>query len=106
MNRLIVLLKCLVVSSLLAAAAVADDFQRIIDDGVVRIGVPLDVPVYGFADENQKPAGLDIDIATLVAKALGVKLELQQITGINRIPFLLTNKVTSQALGAFLENYR
>ena len=29
----------------------------------------------------------------MVAKALGVKLELQQITGANRIPFLLTDKV-------------
>jgi polar amino acid transport system substrate-binding protein len=29
----------------------------------------------------------------MVAKALGVKLELQQVTGANRIPFLLTDKV-------------
>ena len=74
-------------------SALADDFQRILDKGVVRIGVPLDVPVYGFVDENQKPAGLDIDVANLIAKSLGAKLELQQITGINRIPYLVTNKV-------------
>ena len=29
----------------------------------------------------------------MIAKALGVKFELQQITAGNRIPFLLTNKV-------------
>ena len=29
----------------------------------------------------------------MVAKALGVKLEIQQVTGANRIPFLLTDKV-------------
>ena len=29
----------------------------------------------------------------MVGKALGVKVELQQITGANRIPFLLTDKV-------------
>ena len=29
----------------------------------------------------------------MVAKGLGVKLEMQQITGANRIPFLLTDKV-------------
>ncbi|MGI9333693.1 MAG: transporter substrate-binding domain-containing protein [Gammaproteobacteria bacterium] len=74
-------------------AAYAGDLQRILDEGVVRIGVPLDVPVYGFLDANQQPAGLDIDIANLVAKELGVKLEMQQITGINRIPYLVTNKV-------------
>ncbi len=76
-----------------SGSALADDFQRILDEGVVRIGVPLDVPVYGFVDENQQPAGLDIDIANLIAKELGAKLELQQITGINRIPYLVTNKV-------------
>jgi polar amino acid transport system substrate-binding protein len=59
----------------------------------VRIGVPLDVPVYGFLDANQQPAGLDIDIANLIAKELGVELKLQQITGINRIPYLVTNKL-------------
>ena len=69
------------------------DLQDILDAGVVRIGVPLDVPVFGVLDENQEPAGIDIDIARLVAEALGVELEMQQITGINRIPFLVTNKL-------------
>jgi polar amino acid transport system substrate-binding protein len=32
-------------------------------------------------------------MAEMVAKGLGVKLEMQQITGANRIPFLLTDKV-------------
>ena len=50
------------------------DLQDILDKGVVRIGVPLDVPVYGFVDETQKPAGLDIEIAGLIADALGVEL--------------------------------
>ena len=47
----------------LTSPGLADNFQDILDKGEVRIGVPLDVPVYGFLDENQKPAGLDIDIA-------------------------------------------
>ena len=42
---------------------------------------------------NRKPIGFDIELAEMVAKALGVKLEMQQITGANRIPFLLTDKV-------------
>jgi polar amino acid transport system substrate-binding protein len=37
--------------------------------------------------------GFDVDMANMVAKSLGVKLELTQITGANRIPFLLTDKV-------------
>ena len=34
-----------------------------------------------------------VELAGMVAKSLGVKLELQQVTGANRIPFLITNKV-------------
>ena len=86
-----------VVAALLALTlsfpAYADRLQDILDKGVVRIGVPIDVPPFGFTDENQEPVGLDVDLAGMVAKELGVELELQQITGINRIPFLLTDKV-------------
>jgi polar amino acid transport system substrate-binding protein len=86
-----------VVTALLALTlsfpAYADRLQDILDQGVVRIGVPIDVPPFGFTDENQEPVGLDVDLAGMVAKELGVELELQQITGINRIPFLMTDKV-------------
>lgn len=77
----------------LGGQARADKLQEILDEGVVRIGVPIDVPPFGFTDENQEPVGLDVDLANMVAKELGVELELQQITGINRIPFLVTDKV-------------
>ncbi|RPI32892.1 MAG: ABC transporter substrate-binding protein, partial [Hyphomicrobiaceae bacterium] len=42
---------------------------------------------------GRKPEGFDIDLAEMVAKALGVKIELQQVTAANRIPYLLTDKV-------------
>ncbi len=76
-----------------SAQARADALQDILDRGTVRIGVPIDVPPFGFTDANQEPVGLDVDLARQVAEGLGVELELQQITGINRIPFLLTDKV-------------
>ena len=70
--------------------ASADKLQDILSKGVVRIGVPLDAPPFGSQDASRKPVGFDIEMAEMVAKALGVKLEMQQITGANRIPFLLT----------------
>jgi len=86
-----------IVATLLALSlsfpAYADRLEEILDKGVVRIGVPIDVPPFGFTDATQQPVGLDIDLAKMVAKELGVELEMQQITGINRIPFLLTDKV-------------
>ena len=74
-------------------AAWADKFEEIIAKGVVRIGVPLDVPPFGSQNVNREPEGFDVDMANMVAKALGVKLELTQITGANRLPYLLTDKV-------------
>jgi polar amino acid transport system substrate-binding protein len=81
---------CALMTSVSAAKA---DLQDIMKAGVVRIGVPVDVPPFGSIDKNQQPAGLDIEMAKLVAKELGVKLEMQQITGANRIPYLMTNKL-------------
>ena len=74
-------------------AAWADRFEDIISKGVIRIGVPLDVPPFGSQNVNREAEGFDVDIANMVAKAMGVKLELTQITGANRLPFLLTDKV-------------
>jgi polar amino acid transport system substrate-binding protein len=71
----------------------ADAFGDILKNGVVRIAVPLDVPPFGSMNQERKPEGFDIDLAEMVAKALGVKAELQQVTGANRIPYLLTDKV-------------
>jgi polar amino acid transport system substrate-binding protein len=73
--------------------AYADKLADILSNGVVRIGVPLDAPPFGSQDANRNPVGFDIELAEMVGKALGVKVEMQQITGANRIPFLLTDKV-------------
>ena len=59
----------------------------------MRIATPLDVPPIGSQNEKREAEGFDIELAGMVAKALGVKLEMQQVTGANRIPFLITNKV-------------
>jgi polar amino acid transport system substrate-binding protein len=77
----------------LSTEARADAFEDILKKGVVRIATPLDVPPFGSQNEKREPEGFDIELAGMVAKALGVKLEMQQVTGANRIPFLLTNKV-------------
>ncbi|MCX7340855.1 MAG: transporter substrate-binding domain-containing protein [Hyphomicrobiales bacterium] len=75
------------------AAAPDGRFAKILTDGVVRIGVPLDAPPFGSQTADRKPVGFDIECAEMVAKALNVRAELQQITGANRIPMLLTDRV-------------
>ncbi|GJD48891.1 L-cystine-binding protein FliY [Methylobacterium crusticola] len=61
--------------------------------GKIVVGVLTDYPPFGGTDAAQKPAGYDVDVARLFAKALGVELELVPVTGPNRIPYLLTNKI-------------
>jgi len=93
MRRVIVGLLALTMAAFGASSAWADRFEDILKKGVVRIAVPLDVPPFGSQNQSREAEGFDVDLANMVAKALGVKLEIQQVTGANRIPFLLTDKV-------------
>ncbi|HEX2554736.1 MAG TPA: transporter substrate-binding domain-containing protein [Microvirga sp.] len=93
MRKLAIGLFTVVLGCFAAADAMADKLKDILSKGVVRIGVPLDAPPFGSQDANRNPVGFDIELAEMVGKALGVKAELQQITGANRIPYLLTDKV-------------
>src|SRR4051794_41470048 len=78
-----------------AVAQGADKFQDILSKGVVRIGVPVDAPPFGSVNQQRQPEGFDIELAEMVAKALGAKLEMTQVTGANRIPYLLSDRVIS-----------
>ena len=54
--------------------------------GKLRVGVLMDAAPWGFKDAKGEAAGLDIDLARLMAADMGVKLELVQVTGASRIP--------------------
>ena len=74
-----------------AGAARADtgsnSLDRIIKAGVIHIAVPQDFPPFGSVGPDMQPQGYDIDTAALLAKDLGVKLDLVPVTRANRIPF-------------------
>ncbi|MDQ2779097.1 MAG: transporter substrate-binding domain-containing protein [Pseudomonadota bacterium] len=83
-------------STLLAAWAptvAAQSVDAIKKKGSITIGMLVDFPPYGTVDTSNQPDGYDADVARLLAKDLGVKLNLVAVTGPNRIPFLLTDKV-------------
>ena len=77
----------------LARPAAAQTVDEIISRGTINIGVLVDLPPYGILNDKQEPDGYDIDVAKLLGKYLGVKVNLVQLTSPNRIPFLITNKV-------------
>src|ERR1051325_8616320 len=72
-----------------SAQSVADIKKK----GEITIGMLVDFPPYGTTTAQNQPDGYDGDVAKLLAKDWGVKLNLVPVTGPNRIPFLLTNKV-------------
>jgi len=86
----------------LAAGPARADMPQVLDKGVIRIGTQMDNPPFGYIGPAGKPAGFDVELGQMIGKALGVKVELEQIIGANRIPYLLTNKIdlVISAMGA------
>ncbi|SCK49670.1 polar amino acid transport system substrate-binding protein [Variovorax sp. HW608] len=74
---------------LASAQSVADIKKK----GEITIGMLVDFPPYGTTNAQNQPDGYDADVAKLLAKEWGVKANIVPVTGPNRIPFLLTNKV-------------
>jgi len=74
-------------------AARADALEDVMKKKTIRIAVPQDFPPFGSVGTDLKPQGLDIDVAEMIAKDLGVKLELVPVSSANRIPYLQTSKV-------------
>jgi polar amino acid transport system substrate-binding protein len=77
-------------TALPAAAQTLDEIKK---KGEVNVGLLVDFPPYGTTNAQNQPDGYDADVARLLGKDWGVKVNLVPVTGPNRIPFLLTNKV-------------
>jgi polar amino acid transport system substrate-binding protein len=87
---------CLMLIAAVFAAprqAAADALDDIMKNKVIKIAVPQDFAPFGSAGPDLKPVGYDIDMANLIAKELGVKVELVPVNSANRIPYLQTRKV-------------
>ena len=82
----------LVLTALGGPVAQADTLDDIKKAGKVRIAIDLAIPPFGMSDDKMQPAGSDVDLARLLAKDLGVQLEIVTTTGPTRIPMLQTNK--------------
>ncbi|MDF2878335.1 MAG: adhesin [Clostridia bacterium] len=73
-------------------AADAPNIQKIKDNGVLKVGVKVDVPKFGYKDPaTEVVEGMEIDIAKAIAKeVLGDenKIEVQAVTAKTRGPLL------------------
>lgn len=77
------------VTVLPAQAQTLDAIQK---RGKLLVAVDLGFPPWGSTNEKREPDGADVESARLLAKDLGVELEVVPVTAPNRIPVLLTNK--------------
>jgi polar amino acid transport system substrate-binding protein len=75
-----------------AQAAQADQLADIRKAGKIRVAIAIGTPLFSYADDNLQPAGSDVETAKLLAKDLGVQLEIVPITTAARIPTLQANR--------------
>ena len=75
------------------AAAQLQTIDDIIKKGTIVVGVSTTTPIFGLVGSDGQPEGYDPDVARLLAKYLGVKVEFVPVTGANRIPQLLSGRV-------------
>jgi polar amino acid transport system substrate-binding protein len=78
---------------LTSTAAVADGhanttWNRIMERGVIIVGVKADTRPWGYRDQDGSIIGMEADMAQQVADTLGVELELVAVESSNRMQFL------------------
>lgn len=76
-----------------ASGSQSSTLQDVIKRGTLNVASCLTFPPFGSTDKNNKPQGFDVDVATAMATALGVKVHIVDTTSANRIPNLQTKKV-------------
>jgi len=76
----------------LAQAASAVTVDDIIKRGKLMVAIDTNNPPWGQMDAKMQPEGIDVAVATLMAKYMGVPLEIVPVTSQNRIPFVVTGK--------------
>lgn len=80
-------------AALLVRPAVAQTPDELISRGQINVGVNLDAPPYGSVNSNHQPEGFDVDVARLMGKYMGVKVNIVRVQGPTRIPYLMSNKI-------------
>lgn len=76
----------------LCTAGQARDLDQIKQSGVLRVAIAMGVPMFSYANAQMQPEGSDVSTAELMAKDMGVKLQLVEITNAARVPTIQTGK--------------
>ena len=60
--------------------------NKIIQKKVLRVGMEVEYFPFEYSDKKGNPVGFDVDLAKLIAKELGVKLEIKDTEWTGLIP--------------------
>ena len=96
MKKHVSLFSLVLLTFILAACQAAEPpsvFDRVQQEGSVRIGVRNDNPPMSFLDESGEWVGFDVDLAHAMAEQMGVEAELVVVDGTTRISFLQEGQV-------------
>jgi polar amino acid transport system substrate-binding protein len=89
--------RCIVLAMLAMAAftipASAQTLDNVLKRGKLLAGINIAAPPFGTTNAQMEPDGYDVDMARMLAKDLGVPLEIVPVTNDSRIPTLLTGKI-------------
>jgi polar amino acid transport system substrate-binding protein len=61
--------------------------------GTLIVGISLGTPPFGITNDKMEPDGYDVGVAKLLARDLGVKLQIQDIIASARVPSITAGKV-------------
>jgi len=73
----IILLKIVFSVMLSADFALAAEKQIEMSSNIFIVGTELDYPPYSFLDEEGKPTGFNVDLTRAIAKAMGLRVDIQ-----------------------------
>ena len=76
-----------------SAVEAGNIIEKIRSDGVIRIAVPEDTPLFGITTADGTQEGYDVEVAQWLAQDMGVEVELVSVSSANRIPYLTSGKV-------------
>ena len=68
---------CLAAAAMVAGLSLSAMAQPTIEQGVLIVGTDLTYPPYNYFDENDKPAGFDVELMTAIAEKAGLKIRFQ-----------------------------
>jgi polar amino acid transport system substrate-binding protein len=78
---------------LTGAAHAESTLDTVVKRGTLIVGISLGTPPFGITNASMEPDGYDVGIAKLLARDLGVKLQIQDIVASARVPSITSGKV-------------